>query len=118
MTPTRTLATRISLGLLASLQALSLWPAAAKADHLNFTIYNNSRYTVNRVYVSSSRSSSWNRNVLDAPLRSGGNAYIYFPEQSPNWPCYWDIKVVFRGGASSHLWGHNLCGSNNSVYIN
>jgi len=118
MTFDRNLISRISLAMLASLPALSLWPTTAKADHLNFTIYNNSGYTISRVHVSPSRSAYWNHNVLDGPLLSGGNAYIYFPEQSPNSPCYWDVKVVFRSGASSNLWRHNLCASNNSVYVN
>ena len=113
----RNLTSRISLTMLASLQALSLWPVAAKADHLNFSIYNNSGYTISRVHVSPSRSAYWNRNVLNGPLFSGGNAYIYFPDQNHNSPCYWDVKVVFRSGASSNLWRHNLCASNNSVYV-
>ena len=81
----------------------------AYANHLNFTLYNESGRTISRLYVSPSSSDMWGRDVLGTDvLNNGFSTRISFPGQSENSPCWWDVKVVFGDGSSS-TGNYNLC---------
>jgi hypothetical protein len=81
----------------------------ARADHLNFTLYNESGRTITRLYISPSSSSKWGGDVLGLDvLNNGSSTRINFPGQSSESPCWWDVKVVFGGGSSS-TGAYNLC---------
>ncbi|NJN72772.1 MAG: hypothetical protein HC799_08155 [Limnothrix sp. RL_2_0] len=81
----------------------------ARADHLNFTLYNETSQSIYYLYVSPARSDTWGSDVLgDDILRSGAYTRITFPNQTSNSPCIYDVKVVFRNGTKS-TGRHNLC---------
>lgn len=81
----------------------------ARADHLNFTLYNSSGQTIRRLYVSPSSSSNWGRDVLGRDvLYNGASTRISFPDQNSRSPCWWEVKVVFNGGSST-VGEYNLC---------
>jgi hypothetical protein len=79
------------------------------ADHLNFTLYNQSRQSISRLYVSPAQSIDWGGDVLGTDiLRSGRSTRITFPRQGPGSPCLWDIKVVYSDGSDA-VKRFNLC---------
>jgi hypothetical protein len=79
------------------------------AEHLNFTLYNESSKSIFRLYVSPARSDRWGGDVLSTGiLRSGRSTRITFPGQNPSSPCIWDIKVVY-GDGSNAVNRLNLC---------
>jgi hypothetical protein len=68
----------------------SVFPA--HADHLNFTLHNESRKSISYLYVAPASSDNWGQDVLGSGiLRSGYYTRISFPGQTPNSPCLWDI---------------------------
>lgn len=81
----------------------------ARANHLNFTLYNETSKSIYYLYVSPARSDTWGSDVLgDDVLSSGEYTRITFPNQTSNSPCIYDVKAVFRDGTKS-VGRHNLC---------
>lgn len=80
-----------------------------RADHLNFTLYNETSRSIYLLYVSPARSPSWGSDVLGTDvLKSGGYTRITFPNQSSASPCIYDVKVVFDNRTNS-VGRYNLC---------
>lgn len=81
----------------------------ARADHLNFTLYNETSKSIYFLYVSAARDNKWGSDILDTDvLRSGQYTRITFPNQTADSPCIYDVKVVFKGGTNI-VGRHNLC---------
>ena len=80
--------------------------AEAKQD---FTLVNKTGYQLKEVYVSPSKSSDWEEDVLgQATLDDGENVEIKF--HRANTTCDWDLKVVYSDDNSSAVWSNlNLC---------
>jgi hypothetical protein len=77
-----------------------VWPV--HANHLNFTLYNQSSQSIRRLYVSPASSDKWGNDVLGTDiLRSGRSTRITFPGQNIYSSCLWDIKVVYSNGSSA-----------------
>ena len=82
-----------------------------RANHLDFTLYNESSYSVFYFYVSPARSTSWGSDVLGrSVLKSGDSTKISFPNQDSSSPCIWDVKAVFKDNTSKEN-RVNLCES-------
>lgn len=81
----------------------------AYADHLNFTLYNETSKSIHYLYVSAARSDKWGRDILGTDvLKSGQYTRITFPNQTSDSPCIYDIKVVFAD-RTNIVGRHNLC---------
>jgi hypothetical protein len=81
----------------------------ARADHLNFTLYNETSKSIYYLYVSPARSDRWGPDILGRDvLTSGEYTRITFPDQSSDSPCIYDVKVVFKDKTTS-VDRHNLC---------
>jgi hypothetical protein len=80
----------------------------ARADHLNFTLFNDSSQTIVRLYISPARENNWRANILREVVNMGESTRITFPGQSPASPCVWDVKAILTDGAES-LGRFNLC---------
>ncbi|RAM52443.1 MAG: hypothetical protein C6Y22_06190 [Hapalosiphonaceae cyanobacterium JJU2] len=81
----------------------------ARADHLNFTLYNETSESIYFLYVSAARSNRWGPDILGRDvLRSGEYTRITFPNQNSNSPCIYDVKVVFEDRTNS-VGRYNLC---------
>jgi len=89
---------------------------SASADHLNFTLYNESSKSINYLYVSPARSSKWGSNILNKVVKSGDYTRITFPNQTSDSPCIYDIAAIFADRTKVEK-RFNLCGSNNDVTI-
>ena len=81
----------------------------ARADHLNFTLYNETSKSIYYLYVAAARSNSWGSEILgNDVLRSGEFTRITFPNQTSDSPCIYDVRVVFSDTTNSVV-RHNLC---------
>ena len=81
----------------------------ARADHLNFTLYNESSKPITTLYISAARSTNWGNDILGMDILGMGNSTrITFPGQNQNSPCVYDIKAVFSDNSSS-TGRFNLC---------
>jgi len=81
----------------------------ARADHLNFTLYNETSKSIYFLYVSAARSNRWGSDILGTDvLMSGGSTRITFPNQTSDSPCIYDVKVIFDNRTNS-VARHNLC---------
>src|SRR3954451_19685041 len=84
--------------------AMLLAPPSASADQRDFTLVNNTGRTITNAYVSSSNNGNWGRDVLPAGRSTG----IEFAGGARG-QCYYDVRVVTRGGAEGELYEVNLC---------
>jgi hypothetical protein len=81
----------------------------ARANHLDFTVYNETSNPIQALYVSAARSSNWGQDILGRDVLYGGNSTrVTFPGQSPNSPCIYDIRAVFADNSTSEG-RFNLC---------
>lgn len=109
----RTLLVRLSgvmvaLAMLAVL-ALGTTSTALAADPRDFTLVNATGQTIREVYVSPSSDPNWGSDVLrDDVLPAGRRITITFTRFRPG-NCFYDIKVVTRGGGEGVLRDVNLC---------
>src|SRR5215212_753939 len=91
-----------------ALGAVLFAPHSASADQRDFTLVNRSERTITNAYVSPSASSRWGSDVLGRDvLPSGRSTGIVFTGGSSG-QCYYDIRVVTRGGAEGTLFEVNL----------
>jgi len=89
---------------------------SASADHLNFTLYNESSKSVKYLYVSPARSNKWGSNILTRIVKSGDYTRVTFPNQTSDSPCIYDIATVFADRTKVEK-RFNLCQENNDVTI-
>lgn len=98
--------TKALLGL--SLTAIIATPAAWAEGKQNFTLKNRTGYTISEVYVSPSKASSWEEDVLGRDEMPDGEAFdITFSRSEKS--CNWDLKVVYDDGTPAEWSGFNLC---------
>ena len=91
-----------------ALACLLLLPLAARAADQDFTLVNRTGYEIDEVYVSSSASKSWGKDVLgDDVLEDRQSSEIEFPEGTRG--CKWDLRVVYSDGDKAEWGGVNLC---------
>ncbi len=79
--------------------------AQAKQD---FTLVNKTGYTIEEVYVSPSKSSDWQSDVLgDEVMNNGKVVNIHFSRAAKT--CKWDLKVVYDDKSTAEWDGFDLC---------
>lgn len=108
----RSIARRLALG------CLLLVPFGAQAADQDFTLVNRTGYDIDQVYVSSSASNSWGKDVLgDDVLEDRRTSNITFPPGTRG--CKWDLRVVYSDGDKAEWRGINLCNiSKVTLYYN
>jgi len=85
-----------------------LAPSAADAARQNFTLVNNTGYTIKEVYVSTTNTNSWEEDVLGQDeLDNDSSVDITFPHHAGG--CYWDLKVVYDDDSDAYWKNFNLC---------
>jgi len=84
-------------------------PQAALAGAQDFTLINKTGYEIGEVYVSPSKASDWEEDVLGQDvLANGANVDIGFSRGTD--ACHWDMKVVYTIDSTSAEWtDFNLC---------
>jgi len=94
-------------GLPAALLVLGLSvPALAQTTDPSFRLNNRSGQTINEVYVSSSNTSNWGRDLLGADVLPSGRTLTI---RLPNGQCMNDIKMVFANGRTLERMRVNTC---------
>ena len=91
----------VTAALVASVQAQE-----AKQD---FRLVNRTGYEIKEVYVSPSKSTDWEEDILGEgvlPDREGRNVHFHRSVKT----CHWDLKVVYTVDSSSAVWDNiDLC---------
>jgi len=84
-------------------------PAAAQQARQDFTLINRTGYELSEVYVSPTKSSDWQEDVLGQDtLDNGKSVHIRFKRATTS--CRWDLKVVYEVDSSDAVWSNiNLC---------
>ena len=72
--------------------------SSTQAQSLYFYLYNNTGYTISKVYVSPSEYSSWGYNLIPGKrVYDENQLYVFIPNTYGN-TCYFDVKVVASNG--------------------
>ena len=98
---------RLRTSLLAATLLAAPGLALAQGNNPDFRLNNGTGVTINEVYVSSSASGNWGRDLLgNNTLPSGGSLGITLPAGQ----CLNDIRVVYENGTPQEQRGVNTCG--------
>jgi hypothetical protein len=104
---TKTLRTAV-LGFFGALMIAAAPLASAQAGEQDFDLVNDSGRTIERIFVSSVHTDSWENDVLGRfVLPSGYVKHVSFSDDYPG--CFFDLKIVFADGDSPVRTGVNLC---------
>ena len=96
----------VLLGL--SMSIILAVPSAMAQGKQNFTLKNRTGYTISEVYVSPSKVSSWEEDVLGRDELAHGEEFeISFSRSEKS--CIWDLKVVYDDGEPAEWSNFNLC---------
>ncbi len=101
---------RISVFLIACLLFMHGSDAAAQN---RFWLVNNSGQTIEQVYVSSARESSWGGDILGRSVLPAGNRIRVEPRFRD---CVLDIRVVYSGGRADERRNLNACNINTVAF--
>ena len=78
------------------------------ADQRDFTVYNETSYTITELYVSPHSADNWEEDVLGSDvLKAGHHVKITFSDNLG--VCYYDIKAVYSDGDKSIKYNVDLC---------
>ena len=103
---------RRTLAAFAILSAIGMGAAPARAANQDFTLFNQTGYQIDKVYVSSSGTSSWEEDIMGSgTLGNGESVAISFEKGSRG--CSYDLKVVYNDGESAVWNGLDLCSISN-----
>jgi len=85
-----------------------LGTSKGSTDQRDFTVYNETSYTIERLYVSPHTSDNWEEDVLGSDvLRSGHHVKITFSDDLG--VCYYDIKAIYSDNTKSIKYNVDLC---------
>jgi len=93
---------------LAASAVLCLAGMAAYAADQDFTLYNATGYTIDKVFVSPVGKTTWGKDILGTgQLEDGNKVDITF--KSGNEVCHYDLKVVYTDDDTATWSDLNLC---------
>jgi hypothetical protein len=92
---------------LAALAAVPLSGAGANSDNPSFELVNRSGRAIREVYVSSSSSPSFGRDLLGSQVLPAGSSLLV--DHLRRGACVNDIRVVFMDGRRFDRYGVNTC---------
>jgi hypothetical protein len=83
--------------------------AQAQESKQDFKLVNKTGYEIKEVYVSPSKSTDWEEDILgDGVLENKDSRNIHFHRSVKS--CHWDLKVVYTVDSSSAIWDDiDLC---------
>jgi hypothetical protein len=92
-----------------ALSAIGASGVSAQEAKQDFKLVNSSGYELKELYVSPSKESDWQDDVLgQATLADGEFANVHFHRSAT--ACKWDLKVVYSVDSSSAVWSDiDLC---------
>ena len=83
---------------------------SALADVRDFTLRNRSDVDIAYVYVSPTAADDWGDDILGTDtLPSGDSIDVTFDENTDDFTCVYDVKVVGTAGEVGYLYKVNLC---------
>jgi hypothetical protein len=88
----------------ALLVILGLAPSAVRAESaLDFTLVNDTGYTIDKVFVSPSKQEKWGEDVMgpDDQVPDGKSVHIRFSREHEK-DTKWDLKIVFTDNESRY----------------
>jgi hypothetical protein len=98
-----------------SLAVLTAFVGSVQAQEAkqDFKLVNKTGYEIKEVYVSPSKSSDWEEDILgEGVLEDTGARNIHFHRSVKS--CHWDLKVVYTVDSSSAVWNDiDLCSIEN-----
>jgi hypothetical protein len=93
---------------LAAAAILCLAGASAHAGKQDFTLYNNTGYGIDKLFVSSVGAKTWEEDILGRDTLDDGESFAISFENGER-GCHYDMKVVYHDGDQAE-WGNvNLC---------
>jgi hypothetical protein len=96
----------LKLALVAAFLALSTF--GASASDADFVLVNRTRYQIDEVYVSPTKSGNWGKDIMGSDsLANREKVTIKFPHSST--ACHFDLKVVYHDGDVATWNDFNLC---------
>ena len=99
---------RIILICLATLMLVLVGVDRSSADQRDFTVVNETSYTIDNLYVSPHSSDNWEEDVLgNDVLESGHRVKVTFSDDLGY--CFYDIKAVYSDGTKSEKYNVDLC---------
>jgi len=88
--------------------ALFLTHGAALAGQQDFTIVNKTGYPLKHIFVSESKSNSWDEDVLGRDILNDGEEFeLSFGKAEKT--CKWDMKVAYDDGETAVWENLDLC---------
>jgi hypothetical protein len=90
----------------AALLALPLAAAQAQSNDPSFRVNNQTRATINEIYVSSANDSGWGADRLGANVLAPGQSLTI---RLPSGQCLNDIRVVYASGQSQEWRRRDTC---------
>lgn len=82
--------------------------SAAQAGKQDFTLVNDTGYTISEIYVSPTKVDDWEEDVLGRDvLANGERTDISFARDNDS--CLWDMKAVYEDGDTAEWSAFNLC---------
>ena len=89
--------------------AFGFGAAAAQEAKQDFKLVNRTGYEIKEVYVSPSKSTDWEEDILgDGVLDDDSAREIHFHRSAKS--CHWDLKVVYTVDSSNAVWNDiDLC---------
>ncbi|MGO4871712.1 MAG: hypothetical protein ACLPGW_14065 [Roseiarcus sp.] len=94
-----------------SIVAMAAFIGTAQAQEAkqDFTLVNKTGYEIKEVYVSPSKSTDWEDDILgDGVLDDRSSRDIHFHRSTKT--CHWDLKVVYTVDSSDAVWNDiDLC---------
>lgn len=99
-----------------ALATVGLVAQSAQANKYDFKVYNNTGYTLERLYISESNSDIWGPDALGSGvLPSGYYDGVIFGNMSPN-VCWYDFRAVFSNGVVLKDFRVNVCNRSGITY--
>jgi len=99
---------RIALILIAALTFVVIGALRSSADQRDFTVVNETSYTIDNLYVSPHSSDNWEEDVLGSDvLEPGHHVKVTFSDDLGY--CFYDIKAVYSDGTKSEKYNVDLC---------
>jgi hypothetical protein len=90
---------------------IALTAGPALAGNRDFTLINDTRSTIDRIYVSTSDDNNWHATSGFKPLAPGDSAAIAFNTNDKSSACTLQLRVHFQNTGASIEWddGFNFC---------
>lgn len=110
---------RLSTAALAAVSLVGIAATAAPhafADGRDFTLYNRSRTTIVRMYVSPVNSDSWGYNQLTQVVVPGDYYTLHFSPGDAGNACVFDVRLDAADGTSTKDWGVDLCSTDSITF--